>query len=116
MPADKPKGTVDVASILGLILAALAILGGQALEGGSVGSILQPTAALIVLGGTFGACLLQFQLSAALTSLKALLKVFQEPGINNRGVIQEIIRLANKARKEGGSHSNQTPRGYLIRF
>ncbi|NLT65902.1 MAG: flagellar motor protein [Acidobacteria bacterium] len=98
---DKPKGTVDVASILGLILAALAILGGQALEGGSVGSILQPTAALIVLGGTFGACLLQFQLSAALTSLKALLKVFQEPGINNRGVIQEIIRLANKARKEG---------------
>ena len=45
-------------------------LGGQALEGGSVGSILQPTAALIVLGGTFGACLLQFQLSAALTSQK----------------------------------------------
>ena len=54
-----------------------------------------------MLGGTFGACLLQFQLSAALASLKALLKVFQEPGINNRGVIHEIIRLANKARKEG---------------
>jgi chemotaxis protein MotA len=98
---EQSKGSFDVASIVGLSLAAFAILGGQAIEGGSIGSIMQPTAAIIVLGGTFGACLLQFQLSIALNSFKALIKVFQEPNINNREVIQEIIRLANKARKEG---------------
>jgi len=46
---------LDIASVIGLALALFAILGGQVLEGGSIGSLLQPTAALIVLGGTFGA-------------------------------------------------------------
>ena len=93
--------TIDPASIVGLGLAIFAILGGQALEGGHIGSILQSTAAIIVLGGTFGACLLQFQLSVAIASFKAVGRVFQDPKTNNRAVIQEIIRLANKARKEG---------------
>jgi chemotaxis protein MotA len=95
------KSAIDLATFIGLGLAAFAILGGQALEGGSIRSILQPTAALIVLGGTFGACLVQFQLSATIASLKSVAKIFQQPKINNREVIQEIIRLANKARKEG---------------
>lgn len=92
---------MDLASFLGLAIAVIAILGGQALEGGNVGSILQGTAALIVWGGTFGACLLQFQLPVVIASFKAVAKVFQDPKVNNKEVIQEIIRLANKARKEG---------------
>jgi chemotaxis protein MotA len=95
------KSSIDIASFLGLIVAVGAILGGQALEGGSLGSICQGTAALIVLGGTFGACLLQFQLPVVIASFKAVARVFQAPKINNREIIQEIIRLANKARKEG---------------
>jgi chemotaxis protein MotA len=95
------KKSIDFASVIGLTLAIAAILGGQALEGGSIGSILQGTAALIVLGGTFGACLLQFQLAVAIASFKAVVRVFQDPKVNNKEVIQEIIRLANKARKEG---------------
>lgn len=95
------RKSIDPASIIGLMLALCAILGGQALEGGKVGSILQGTAALIVIGGTFGACLLQFQLSVFFASLKSVVRVFQEPKTNNREVITEIIRLANKARKEG---------------
>jgi chemotaxis protein MotA len=95
------KNSIDIASILGLTLAIAAILGGQALEGGSIGSILQTTAAIIVLGGTFGACLLQFRLPVAIASFKAVIRVFQDPKINNKEVIQDLIRLANKARKEG---------------
>jgi chemotaxis protein MotA len=92
---------MDIASIGGLVLAICAILGGQALEGGKIGSIMQGTAALIVLGGTFGACLVQFPLSVTMASLKAVVRVFREPKTNNKELIQEIIRLANKARKEG---------------
>lgn len=92
---------MDLATILGLIVAVGGVLGGQAIEGGKVQSILQATAALIVLGGTFGACLVQFPFSVVIRSFKAVAKVFQEPKINNREVIQGIIRLANKARKDG---------------
>ncbi len=92
---------MDLATVIGLLLAAVAILGGQALEGGHIQSILQATAALIVLGGTFGACMVQFPLSVVITSLKSVAKAFLEPKINNKKVIEEIIRFANKARKEG---------------
>jgi chemotaxis protein MotA len=92
---------MDLATIIGLVLAMVAILGGQALEGGKVESILQSTAAIIVLGGTFGACLVQFPLPIALASFKGVVKAFREPKADHKQVIAEIIRYANKARKEG---------------
>ncbi len=95
------KASIDLATIIGLSIAVVGILGGQALEGGHIQSLIQPTAALIVLGGTFGACFVQFPLNVAIGSFKALLKAFQQPKVNNRAIIQDIIRLANKARKEG---------------
>ena len=45
---------MDLSTILGLVVAFGAILGGQVLEGGHIGSVLQPTAAIIVFGGTIG--------------------------------------------------------------
>jgi chemotaxis protein MotA len=92
---------MDLATVIGLILAMGAILGGQAMEGGSIESILQPTAAIIVLGGTFGACLVSFPLKTAISSFKSVVRVFLESKLDNRQVIAEIIRYANKARKEG---------------
>ncbi|MBP1595435.1 MAG: motA [Acidobacteria bacterium] len=92
---------MDLATLLGLLLAFGGILGGQALEGGKIGSILQGTAALIVIGGTFGACLVQFPLSVFLTSMKSVGKAFFEPKINNKIIIAEIIGYANKARRQG---------------
>jgi chemotaxis protein MotA len=92
---------MDLATIIGLVVAIGAILGGQALEGGKVSSILQGTAAIIVLGGTFGACLVQFPLKIVIASLKGVVKAFLDPKVDNRAVITDIIRYANKARKEG---------------
>jgi chemotaxis protein MotA len=62
---------------------------------------MQGTAALIVIGGTFGACLVQFPLAVVIRSFKAIQQAFLEPRVNNREVIAEIIRYAFKARKEG---------------
>jgi chemotaxis protein MotA len=95
------KASIDISTIIGIAIAMVGILGGQALEGGSVKSLIQPTAAIILLGGTFGACFVQFPLSVAILSFKSLVKAFQQPKINNKAIIQDIIRLANKARKEG---------------
>jgi chemotaxis protein MotA len=53
---------MDITTIAGVVVAIGFILGGQLLEGGHVGSIVQGTAALIVFGGTFGAVLVSFPL------------------------------------------------------
>jgi chemotaxis protein MotA len=92
---------MDIATIVGIVLALAGILGGQALEGGNIHSIMQATAALIVLGGTFGACLVQFPLHVVINSFKSLQQAVLEPKTKNREVIAEIIRFAYKARKEG---------------
>ena len=60
---------MDSISLVGLTLAVSAILVGQVLEGGHVGSLLQPTAFLIVIGGTLGAVMLQHMATITLESL-----------------------------------------------
>ncbi len=49
---------MDLLSIIGITLGLVAILGGNLLEGGQIGSLLQLTAFVIVFGGTLGAVLL----------------------------------------------------------
>ena len=46
---------MDILSFLGLVIGFGAILGGQVLEGGHIGSLINGPACLIVLGGTVGA-------------------------------------------------------------
>ena len=92
---------MDKSSVGGVVLALVGIIGGLILEGGSVAQILQPTAALIVFGGTFGAVMLQFPLAVVLASVGQLVNVFFERGKDPRGVIEELVGYANKARKEG---------------
>lgn len=92
---------MDLASILGLIVGPLGVIGGLILEGGNIGDITQPTAAMIVLGGTMGAVCLQFPLPIVITSMKAYKHVFFDHVEKPDKVIDQIVEFANKARKEG---------------
>jgi chemotaxis protein MotA len=92
---------MDLSTVLGILIAIGAVIGGQMLEGGHPGSIAQPTAAIIVLGGTLGACAVQFPgrvLKRALSSLKI---AFKPPKHDMAGTLQLIVGLANKARRDG---------------
>jgi chemotaxis protein MotA len=91
---------MDKATIIGLILAIAGILAGLLMEGGSVSQIAQPTAAMIVLGGTFGATMVNFPLPVVKTAVKRLANVFFNKGTDSVVLIQEMVRFANKARKE----------------
>ena len=66
---------MDKASIGGAVLAVAGIVAGLLIEGGNVGQILQPTAALIVFGGTLGAVLLQFPLTTVAAAFRSLTHV-----------------------------------------
>jgi chemotaxis protein MotA len=92
---------MDKASLIGLIMGLGAVLGGQALEGGSLHSISQFTAAVIVFGGTFGAVFLSFSLDSVLGGFKDLKTIIKEPPQDPSKIIQQITLYANKARKEG---------------
>mgnify|MGYP001549794541 FL=1 len=92
---------MDIASIGGIALALIGILAGMMLEGGSISQITQPTAFMIVVGGTVGAVMLQFPLNIFLAALKAAVKVFLHKGSNGEATLAQIVAFANKARKSG---------------
>jgi chemotaxis protein MotA len=92
---------MDIGTIIGLLVAAGAILLGLILEGGKIGQILQPTAALIVFGGTLGAIMVQFPVGVVLAAFRSLATIFYVPKSDPRGIIREIATIAHKARREG---------------
>src|SRR5258708_11899997 len=92
---------MDIGTIVGILLAGGAILLGLFMEGGKIGQILQPTAALIVFGGTLGAILVQFPFKIVINAFASLVSILFEPKNDPLGIIQEIVTIAYKARKEG---------------
>lgn len=92
---------MDIISILGLLVSLIAIVGGQILEGGHIGSLLQITAFLIVLGGTTGAIMLQSSPAVFLRGMKMTRLVFQPPRLDPYGLLQEVLGWSQMARKGG---------------
>lgn len=92
---------MDSTSLIGLTLGLAAILVGQAIEGGHISSLIQPTAFLIVIGGTLGAVMLQSPLKVFKNGMKMVLWVFQPPKTTHADVIQQVVNWSQVARKEG---------------
>jgi len=92
---------MDKATLVGLALALGGIFLGLFIEGGNLGQVLQPTAAMIVFGGTLGAILIQYPLPVVLSSFRRLAHVFVEPAQNAQATIGVLVGFANQARREG---------------
>ncbi|MBZ5726997.1 MAG: flagellar motor protein [Acidobacteriia bacterium] len=101
-PASKAGATKpDLATMGGIALALAGILGGLILEKGSIFDVIQTTAAMIVLGGTFGAVLVTTPLPVFLRALRGLGGVFFERSNSASATIEALIQYATKARKNG---------------
>lgn len=92
---------MDKATLGGLLLALGGIFLGLLLEGGNVGQLIQPTAAMIVFGGTLGAVLINFPLLIVWSAFRRLAHMFQEPGDNAPLTIELLVKYANRARRDG---------------
>lgn len=92
---------MDKISILGLLLGLVAIVGGQVLEGGSVGSLSQPTALLIVLGGTMGAVMLQSPYVTFMRGVRMVRWVWYPPVVDYQRLIKQISSWSQVSRREG---------------
>lgn len=92
---------MDKSSFAGIFIALGGILVGLLLEGGKLAQVLQPTAAMIVFGGTLGAVMLQFPLRVVFAALRKLRQVFFDRSRDPQQLILEIAGFAQKARKDG---------------
>ena len=92
---------MDRSSVIGIILGVTAIVAGNMLEGGAVGSIIQGTAAVIVFGGTVGATLLSFPFSDVSRAVLSLRDVFFGSRANSEQIIRQIIDFSVIGRRNG---------------
>jgi chemotaxis protein MotA len=92
---------IDKSTIGGILVAALGIIAGLLLDGGSLRQILQPTAAFIVFGGTLGAVMVQFPLQTLRQALRGLRQVFVESKPPTPDSVEVLLGYAQKARRRG---------------
>ena len=91
----------DSLTLIGLLVALAAILGGNLLEGGKTQTLVQLTAFVIVLGGTLGAIMVQTQRPVFLRAMRMLSWIFSPPVIDYQSMIKKIVGWSQMARKEG---------------
>jgi chemotaxis protein MotA len=92
---------MDKLTLAGIVLAAAAILGGQVLEGGSLGSLVQLAAFLIVIGGTIAAVMVQSPLPVFLDGMRLARWVVLPPQSDLPSVIAQVAGWAADARRDG---------------
>ena len=98
---------MDVLSLIGIILAFVAIIGGNFLEGGHLGALANGPAALIVLGGTFGAALLQSPMSAFKRAIQILAWILFPPRIDLAGGVD--LNIENLIQELGLDETGPLP-------
>lgn len=92
---------MDSISLIGLVLGLAAILIGQVLEGGHISSLVQPTAFLIVIGGTLGAVMLQSPLRVFQDGMRMAKWIFVPPALTHAQLIDQVVGWSHVARREG---------------
>jgi chemotaxis protein MotA len=92
---------MDKLSISGLLIAILAIYLGFIIDGGSISSLLELPAFIIVFGGTLGAVMLQSSQIQFLHAITLLKWLFVPPKYDVEQGIESIVEWAEKARESG---------------
>lgn len=92
---------MDIVTLISLILGFAALIAAFVLEGGVIGALLQPTAAMIVFGGLLGAIGVSFPGSVLKNIPKIILKAFTKKKEDRNEIMRTFMKLSEIARKEG---------------
>jgi len=93
--------SIDKSTVGGIAIALTGVGVGLLMDGGKLAQVLQPTAALIVFGGTLGAVMVQFPLRIVIQAFVQLKDVFFASEPEPDSLVQNLLRYAYKARREG---------------
>ncbi len=92
---------MDLATVIGLVLAWSALIGGYLMEGGRMGALVGPSAAVIVFGGSLGATLVSFLLKHSMNIPTVIRMAFFERHMDRIELVRLIVNLAKQARRSG---------------
>jgi chemotaxis protein MotA len=92
---------MDLPSILGLVIGIGCIVGGQLLEGGHPMSLMEVSAAIIVVGGTVGAVMVSFPGKDLKRGLGLAKLAFNSKKQNLGALTKQIVEMASLARRDG---------------
>ena len=92
---------MDIASVIGVILASALILGSIVLGGGSFSSFIDIPSALVVVGGAIAACMICFPLKAFMAAPMSAKVVFLNKQEDVHAIIKTLVSLAETARRDG---------------
>jgi chemotaxis protein MotA len=88
-------------TLLGLLLGFGAVLVSNMIEGGTPASLINAPGAVIVFGGTFGIAFLAFPPHITLGLPKTIMQIFRHKLESPTKVIELLVELADKARRQG---------------
>jgi len=92
---------MDPLSLLGIIIAFAAVLGGNWLEGGELGALFNGPALVVVLGGSIGAILLQTPVAVFMRAMRMIRMVLMPPDKPMQPLVKKLVALSQVARREG---------------
>jgi len=92
---------MDIATVLGVVIAIGLILSSIILGGGTFGAFLDPASVMVVLGGSIASAMISFPMKNFLNVFTILMKVFFYNLDSIPGLIEEIVSLAETARRDG---------------
>jgi len=92
---------MDIGTLIGLVVGIGAVLVSVIMEGGHLGALVNPSAALIVFGGTLGATTVSVSLKQMINLPKITMRAFFTNLVDPNDAIQLLVSLAQKARREG---------------
>jgi chemotaxis protein MotA len=92
---------MDPASIIGLVLAFGSIFGAMIMEGGNPAALMVIPALILVMGGTIGACMCSGMLKDTIGVGKQFARALMAKPTDSSGLVDEVVALADKARREG---------------
>ncbi|WP_293395744.1 flagellar motor protein [Nevskia sp.] len=92
---------MDFLSIIGFVLAMIALIGGSILKGSGVAALWGPAAFVIVIVGTLAAITMHTPMATFKRGMQMAKWVFKPPHADGPALIAKIVDWSNSARKQG---------------
>ena len=92
---------MDIATVIGLVLCVVLIIGSIFVGGGDLMSFIDIPSLLVVCGGAVAACLIAFPLKSIFGGFGVVMKVFLNKVDDVKSIIDQIVALAETARRDG---------------
>lgn len=92
---------MDILSLIGLLLAVVAIVVGAVLKGAGISALLSGAAFMIVCVGTVAAICVQTPIGVMKHAMRILPWIFRPPYVEREELLKQMIEWSNIARKQG---------------